>query len=44
MRIAAFLLVLLTLGACETVQGAGQDIGTAGDAITDASEDVQNDM
>ena len=40
----ALLLATLTLSACETVQGAGQDISNAGDAISEESQDVQNDM
>jgi predicted small secreted protein len=40
----ALTLAAFTLSACETIQGAGQDISTAGDAITQESEDVQNDM
>lgn len=40
----ALLLAVATLSACETVQGAGQDISNAGDAITQESQEVQNDM
>ncbi|MDO6589307.1 entericidin, EcnA/B family [Loktanella sp. D2R18] len=37
-------IAVFTLSACETVQGAGQDISNAGDALTEESQDVQNDM
>jgi len=40
----ALLLATFTLSACETVHGAGQDISNAGDAISEESQDVQNDM
>lgn len=42
--IIALLVATFALSACETIQGAGQDISNAGDAITDESQDVQNDM
>ncbi len=44
MRMPAFLLPLLaliTVAACETVEGAGRDIESAGEAITDESVDAQ---
>lgn len=47
MRKPAFLLPLLaliTLAACETVEGAGRDIGAAGDAITQESQEAQTGM
>ncbi len=47
MRIVTILgLITATfaLGACETIQGAGQDISNAGDAITAESQEVQNDL
>lgn len=34
----------LALSGCNTVSGAGQDIEAAGDAVTDTSEDVQDDL
>ena len=40
----ALLLAAVTLSACETVQGAGQDISNAGDAVTESSQEVQNDL
>lgn len=42
--IIALLVATFALSACETIQGAGQDISNAGDAITNESQDVQNDM
>lgn len=38
------LLAALALAACETVEGAGQDISTAGNAVTDTAQDVQSDL
>ncbi|PRY79587.1 putative small secreted protein [Yoonia maritima] len=40
----ALILAAFTLSACETVKGAGQDISNAGEAITEESQDVQNDL
>ncbi|WP_417244804.1 entericidin A/B family lipoprotein [Celeribacter sp.] len=37
-------LTLLALAACETIDGAGQDLSTAGDALSQESREVQNDM
>ena len=39
-QILAFL-VLLALAACNTVEGAGRDISTAGDTITDEAQQAQ---
>lgn len=38
------VLALMALAACETMQGAGRDISTAGDAITSESQEVQSDI
>jgi entericidin B len=38
---ALALLSLLVLAACETVEGAGRDIESAGEAITEESQEVQ---
>ena len=38
------LMTVFTLAACETVEGAGQDISTAGDTVTDTAQDVQSDL
>jgi predicted small secreted protein len=43
-RISALIFGLATLVACETVQGAGRDISSAGAAISDASNEVQQDF
>lgn len=37
----AMLMSLFALAACETVEGAGQDISTAGEAIAEESREVQ---
>jgi predicted small secreted protein len=38
------LLALLGLAACETIEGAGQDIENAGEAIADESQEAQAGM
>tara|TARA_Y100000588_G_scaffold270424_1_gene285966 strand:- start:72 stop:242 length:171 start_codon:yes stop_codon:yes gene_type:complete len=46
-NMTAAVLVLIAafgLSACNTVDGAGQDIEAAGDGISDAAKDVQDDM
>lgn len=35
------VLALLVLAACNTVEGAGRDISTAGHAITDEAQEAQ---
>ncbi|MCA0042845.1 entericidin A/B family lipoprotein [Celeribacter litoreus] len=37
-------LALFALAACETIEGAGRDISTAGQAISSASRDVQSSL
>ncbi|MCV2873535.1 entericidin A/B family lipoprotein [Defluviimonas sp. WL0050] len=39
-----FLFTTLALAACETVKGAGRDIGTAGDAISSTANKVQSQL
>ena len=36
------LLAILLLSACETVQGAGRDLESAGEAITEESQETQS--
>jgi predicted small secreted protein len=38
------LLALLGAAACETIEGAGQDIENAGEAITEESQEAQSGM
>jgi predicted small secreted protein len=35
------LLALLATAACETVEGAGRDLQTAGEVITDEAQETQ---
>lgn len=45
MRPAALLILLtLMLAGCETVGGFGQDVETGGEAITDLSNEVEDDL
>jgi entericidin B len=41
---AIALLALLGLVACETVEGAGRDLQTAGEVISDEAQEVQSGM
>jgi predicted small secreted protein len=38
------LSALLAAAGCETIQGAGRDLSTAGEAVTTESQQVQEDM
>ncbi|MEL6509414.1 MAG: entericidin A/B family lipoprotein [Pseudomonadota bacterium] len=40
----ALFFSVIALAGCETVQGAGQDISNAGDAITEESREVQSEF
>lgn len=40
-KIVLIFLALAALGACNTIEGAGQDISTAGDALTDEAQEAQ---
>lgn len=44
--LARFLMIaaFLSLAACETVEGFGEDVSTGGQAIQDTSNDVQDDL
>ncbi len=42
--IAAILLAPLALTACHTVQGVGQDLGSAGRGISTTASDVQKKL
>jgi predicted small secreted protein len=44
-RTAAFLaLAVCLLSACNTMQGVGQDMSAAGDAVSSTAQDVQRQM
>lgn len=38
------LTALLAVTGCETIQGAGRDLSTAGEALTTESQEVQAEM
>lgn len=42
--LALALAAALTLAACNTMQGAGKDISSAGNAVTDTAQDTQQKM
>jgi entericidin B len=43
-KIVFAILAVLTLAACNTVRGAGQDVESAGDAISDQATETQQEM
>jgi predicted small secreted protein len=40
--ILAALAASLSVAACNTVEGAGKDVSSAGRAVTDTAQDVKN--
>ena len=42
--LALVIAATLTLAACNTMQGAGKDISSAGHAVTDTAKDTQQKM
>jgi predicted small secreted protein len=38
------LLLAMSVSACNTMEGAGEDISAAGGAMSDTAEDVEDDM
>lgn len=42
--LALAIIAALTLSACNTMQGAGKDISSAGTAVTDTAADTQKKM
>jgi predicted small secreted protein len=38
----AVLAAALTVAACNTVEGAGKDVSSAGHAVTDTARDAKN--
>ncbi|RYH02267.1 entericidin A/B family lipoprotein [Salipiger sp. IMCC34102] len=43
-RISIIALSLLALAGCNTVAGAGQDLSSAGQTITQETREVQSDL
>jgi len=41
---ALALFFAMSLGGCNTMEGAGEDISAAGGAMSDTAEDVEDDM
>jgi predicted small secreted protein len=39
--ILAFMAASLSVAACNTVSGAGQDVKSAGEAVSDTAEDAK---
>jgi predicted small secreted protein len=42
--IAAAMLIALAVSACNTMEGAGEDVSAAGGAMSDSAEDVEDEM
>lgn len=38
------LVALFAISACNTISGAGEDLSSAGDAVTDTAQDTQDSM
>jgi predicted small secreted protein len=43
-NILCALLAAMALSACNTMAGAGKDVGAAGDALTDSAEKTESKM
>jgi predicted small secreted protein len=43
-KAALTLIALLALAACNTMQGMGEDVSTAGDAISDNATEAEQGM
>ncbi|MEO1407281.1 MAG: entericidin A/B family lipoprotein [Pseudomonadota bacterium] len=43
-KTVALMIILAAAAACNTVDGAGQDISAGGEAISDAAQDVQEEL
>jgi entericidin B len=43
-KILLIVLGLAVLSACNTMQGAGQDVSAAGDALTDEATEAERGM
>jgi predicted small secreted protein len=42
--VIAATFIALAVSACNTMEGAGEDISAAGGAMSDTAEDVEDDM
>ena len=42
--VMAALLIGLSVSACNTMEGAGEDVSAAGGALSDTAEDVEDEM
>jgi entericidin B len=42
--VIAAMLIAMAVSACNTVEGAGEDISAAGGAMSDTAEDVEDKM
>jgi predicted small secreted protein len=42
--IAAAMLIAMAVSACNTMEGAGEDVSAAGGALSDSAEDTEDEM
>jgi predicted small secreted protein len=42
--VAAAIAAAISLSACNTIQGAGEDVKATGQAVSDTAADVKDDM
>jgi predicted small secreted protein len=42
--VAAAMVAAVALSACNTIQGAGEDVKATGQAVSDTAADVKSDM
>ena len=42
--VAVAMLIAMSLSACNTMEGAGEDVSAAGGALSDSAEDVEDEM
>jgi predicted small secreted protein len=38
------MLIALAVSACNTMEGAGEDVSAAGGALSDSAEDTEDEM
>lgn len=44
LKVAGIALIALLASACNTIDGAGQDIEAGGEAVSDAANEVEDDI
>lgn len=44
LALVAWLALMLALSACNTMQGAGEDVEAAGEGVQDVAEDTEDEL